>query len=161
MWYALTSKPLAASLTAALLANATVMGAGWVLQSPPAHPTTFRPVVLHPPKPAAIHIQVHLIPARPPRTFSGVPAAFEQPMVLPLRYRLSEQGALHYIARSLHVPLTFTGPDYALLGEHLPYGKPTPAIQLLTRIANLSYIEGQFTVAASGAIVVHNDPLDG
>lgn len=161
MWYALTSKPLAASLTAALLANAAVMGTGWALQSPPAHPVASQPVTLHPARPAAIHIQVHLIPVRPPRTFSGVPAAFEQPLVLPIRYRLSERGALTYIAKRLGVPLSFSGPDYALLGEHLPYGKPTPAIQLLTRIANLSYIEGHFAVAASGAIVVHNDPLDG
>ncbi|UTV80050.1 hypothetical protein MQE22_08435 [Acidithiobacillus sp. YTS05] len=159
MWYALTSsKPLAAALTAALLANATVVGAGLTLQPLPMES---RPVVLHPPKPAAMQIQVHLIPARSVRKFPAAPSVFDQPVSLPMRYRMSERGALSYIAQQLRVSLVFSGPNYALLGEHLPYGKPTPALRLLTRIANISYIQGHFVMESSGRIVVQNDPLVG
>ncbi len=152
MWYAVMSKPLVAALTAALLGNAATAGAGFfaAIQTEPAAPAAT--VVLHPVIP---------LPVKPKRTDHDFPSSFYQPVSLPSRYRLSERGALEYLARALHIQVQFTGPDYAMIGQHLPYNRPRPAIKLLLQIASIPYIQGTFALMGDKLIIVHNAPLAG
>ena len=155
MWYAITSKPLAAALTAVLMANVTTAGAGF--QGEPVHSMVPAATVMlsSPEMPAD---------AVPPKAkFSGrdFPASFYKAVFLPQQYRMSEHAALAYLARVLHIQLHFSGPDYALVGGHLPYNRPVPAIQLLLRIGNIPWINGSFVLMGNRILEVHNAPLPG
>ncbi|MBU2788241.1 hypothetical protein HFQ13_08500 [Acidithiobacillus sp. VAN18-1] len=150
MWYALTSKPLAAALTAALLANVTVAGTGYLSLVPVLPAVPGAAVGL--PHPVAS-------PAKPQFALGDVPASFRQRVSLPAKYRTSERGALEYLGRALHIEVEFHGPDYAMIGEHLPYDHDVPAIDLLLRIANIPYIRGSFALMGDQLLVVHNLPL--
>jgi hypothetical protein len=148
MWYAVTSKPLAAALMGALLANMTVAGTGSITQVQHAAPAST--VIL--PHPEAAQ-------SKPKCALQDFPVAFCRPVSLPSRYRLSERGALEYLAQALHIQMQFKGPDYAMIGQHIPYDHRVPAIKLLLRIANISYIQGNFTLMGDRLLAVHNTPL--
>ncbi|MEY2340947.1 hypothetical protein AB4090_02420 [Acidithiobacillus sp. IBUN Pt1247-S3] len=156
MWYAVTSKPLAMVLSGALLANMTVAGTGFFATAPVLHVATDPTVTLKLPQPVAVQSQ----PKQPKCAPQGFPAAFYQPVSLPSRFRYSERGALTYLAHALHIHVQFTGPDYAMIGEHIPYNHPAPATKLLLRILNIPYIQGTFVLMGDRMLIVHNTPMD-
>ena len=119
----------------------------------PAVPVISAPAVLH-----------RIPPVRPAPRKSFLwndPASFYTEVRLPARYRVNERGALKYLARKLHIRICFTGPNYAMIGEKIPYGEAVPAITLLERIAGISYIQGSFALMGGQVLVVHNAPLEG
>jgi hypothetical protein len=143
MWYALTSKPVA--VAGALLALAAV-STGQIAGSMPVGSTS-----------VTLHLPAVREPA-PKIIREGIPVSY--PLVaLPSRYRLSERGALRYIAHRLHVQFRFTGPNYAMVGEDIPYGKAVPALSLLRKIGDIPYIQGSIVLRVGKALVVHNAPL--
>ena len=119
----------------------------------PVVPVISVPVVLHRSPPVRPKPSVSF--------FSDPPATFFFDVRLPASYRVSERGALRYIARKLHIQFRFTGPNYAMIGEKIPYGEAVPAIILLKRIAGISYIQGSFALLGGQVLVVHNAPLVG
>ncbi|MBU2742272.1 hypothetical protein HF673_14955 [Acidithiobacillus thiooxidans] len=77
---------------------------------------------------------------------------------LPTETASSERQALQWICRRLSLRLDFQGPDYALYGAGVPFGKPVPALELLRDLAVIPYIQGTMTVRLH-SVKVHNAPL--
>ncbi|MBU2774441.1 hypothetical protein HMI48_11350 [Acidithiobacillus ferrooxidans] len=148
MWYAVTSKPLAAALAGVLSASVAVSTGCGVGSVPQVVGSTS----------VVLHLPVVRKPT-PKVTLQEVPVSMHQLVVLPSRYRLSERGALEYLAHTLHIQLQFSGPDYAMIGEHLPYDRQVPAMHLLLQIANIPYIHGSFALIGDKFLLVHNTPL--
>ena len=149
MWYAVTSKPLAAALAGVLSASVAVSTGCGVGSVPQVVGST--------------SVELHLPVVRKPTPkviFQEVPVSIHQLVVLPSRYRLSERGALEYLAHKVHIQLRFTGPNYAMIGEHIPYGRMVPAITLLKQIGNIPYIHGSLALMGGKTLVVHNALLE-
>jgi len=117
------------------------------------------PAVSIPQETVVLHRSPEPQKARETRLFNP-PAAFYTDLRLPARYRLDERGALKYIASKLHIRVRFTGPNYAMSGEKIPYDRAVPAIALLRRIAGISYIQSSVALIGGKTLVVHNAPLE-
>lgn len=85
----------------------------------------------------------------------GLPAFLTKPVVVPKADAYSEFAVVASVARQVGVPFTHSGPDYALLGTQVPFGRPVPAYELLW-YAGHSYVPGMIDVDGSGAIRVVN-----
>ena len=149
MWYEVTSKPLAAALASVLSASVAVSTWCGVGSVPQVVGSTS----------VILHLPVVRKPA-PKVTLQEVPVSIHRLVVLPSRYRLSERGALEYLAHKVHIQLRFTGPNYAMIGEHIPYGRKVPAITLLKQIGNIPYIQGSLALVGGKTLVVHNALLE-
>jgi hypothetical protein len=124
---------------------------------PPVPPAIVR--VVQPVKPVMPVIR----PARKTVQWTppSLPVAFYQTVRLPAKYKYSERGALRYLAHKLHAEFRFRGPNYALLGLHIPFGKPETLIALLRQIGDAPYIQGTVTVSPKPpfSVAVQNAPL--
>ncbi|MGC9216492.1 hypothetical protein [Acidithiobacillus sp.] len=104
-----------------------------------------------------------VISSQPPKVTKG--AVFEMPaglppflkklITVPVGDETSEFTAVQSLARQVGVPFTHKGPDYALMGTAVPFGKPVPAYEFLWYIGQ-SYVPGTLNINGSGAIAAHN-----
>lgn len=90
----------------------------------------------------------------------GLPAFLTKQITVPKADEDSEFAALASVARQTGVPFTHTGPDYALVGTKVPFGRPVPSYEFLW-YAGKSYIPGTINVNGSGAIAAVNQSLAG
>ena len=90
----------------------------------------------------------------------GLPAFLTKPVVVPRADADSEFAVVASVALQVGVPFTHSGPDYALLGTQVPFGRPVPAYELLW-YAGHSYVPGMIDVDGSGAIRVVNQKPEG
>jgi hypothetical protein len=86
---------------------------------------------------------------------AGLPPFLKKLVTVPVSDKSSEFAALNSVARQVSVPFTHKGPDYALYGTQVPFGKPVPAYEFLWTIGR-SYIPGTINVNGSGAITAVN-----
>lgn len=90
---------------------------------------------------------------------AGLPPFLKKVITVPVRYETSEIAAVRYVARQAGVPFSSTGPDYALLGTAVPFGKPVPVYEFLWYIGQ-SYVPGVIHIDGSGAVRVNNPPSE-
>lgn len=90
----------------------------------------------------------------------GLPAFLTKQIVVPKGDQSSEFAALASVARQTGVPFSHTGPDYALVGTKVPFGKPVPSYEFLWYVGK-SYIPGTVDINGSGAIKAVNQSLAG
>jgi hypothetical protein len=90
----------------------------------------------------------------------GLPAFLTKQIVVPKTDEDSEFATLASVARQTGVPLSHTGPDYALVGTKVPFGKPVPSYELLWYIGH-SYLPGTVYINGSGAIKAINQKTAG
>ncbi len=88
----------------------------------------------------------------------GLPAFLTKQIVVPKTDEDSEFAALASVARQTGVPFSHTGPDYALVGTKVPFGKPVPSYEFLWYVGK-SYIPGTVDINGSGAIKAVNQSL--
>ena len=90
----------------------------------------------------------------------GLPAFLTTQIVVPKTDEDSEFAALANVSRQTGVPFSHAGPDYALVGTKVPFGRPVPSYEFLW-YAGKSYIPGTINVNGSGAIAAVNQSLAG
>jgi hypothetical protein len=91
---------------------------------------------------------------------AGLPAFLTQQVTVPIADEHSEFAAIASVSRQTSVPFTHKGPDYALVGTKVPFGKPVPAYEFLWYVGQ-SYIPGTVNIDGSGAIHAVNQSLAG
>jgi hypothetical protein len=106
-----------------------------------------------PAKPAVVKGSVFEMPP-------GLPAFLTKQIVVPKTDEDSEFAALASVARQTGVPFSHTGPDYALVGTKVPFGRPVPSYEFLWYVGK-SYIPGTVDIDGSGAIKAVNQSLAG
>jgi hypothetical protein len=89
---------------------------------------------------------------------AGLPSFLKKLVMVPKSDEFSEFAALQSVAQQVGVPFTHTGPDFALIGTQVPFGKPVPSYEFLWYVGQ-SYIPGTVNVNGSGAIAVANRPV--
>ena len=90
----------------------------------------------------------------------GLPPFLKKQVTVPSADASSEFGTLAYVAQQAGVPFTHKGPDYALLGTKVPFGKPVPVYEFLWYIGK-SYVPGVININGSGAIAANNQKESG
>ena len=106
-----------------------------------------------PVKPAVVKGSVFEMPP-------DLPAFLTKQIVVPTTDEDSEFAALASVARQTDVPFSHTGPDYALVGTKVPFGKPVPSYEFLWYVGH-SYLPGTVYIDGSGAIKAVNQSLAG
>ena len=91
---------------------------------------------------------------------AGLPPFLKKAVTVPLSDQSSEFAALKVVAQNIGVPFSHTGPDYALVGTHVPFGKPVPAYEFLWYVGK-SYVPGTVNINGSGSITVANQKTQG
>lgn len=82
---------------------------------------------------------------------AGLPAFLRQIVTVPVTDETSEFAAIESVARQTGMPFSHKGPDYALVGTKVPFGKPVPSYEFLWYVGH-SYIPG--TVKFYGVTIV-------
>lgn len=85
----------------------------------------------------------------------GLPPFLKKQITVPVGDASSEFAAIAYVAQQAGVPFTHQGPDYALLGTKVPFGKPVPVYEFLWYLGK-SYVPGVVNINGSGAIAADN-----
>ena len=88
---------------------------------------------------------------------AGLPPFLKKLVTVPKSDEFSEFTALKSAAQQVGVPFSHTGPDFALIGTKVPFGKPVPCYEFLWYVGQ-SYIPGMVNVNGSGAIAATNQP---
>ncbi|MBU2862024.1 hypothetical protein HF290_17050 [Acidithiobacillus ferrooxidans] len=91
---------------------------------------------------------------------AGLPAFLRKIITVPTGDQSSEFAALASVAQQVAVPFSHKGPDYALVGTKVPFGKPVPSYEFLWYVGK-SYIPGTVSIDGSGAITAVNQSLAG
>jgi hypothetical protein len=86
---------------------------------------------------------------------AGLPPFLKKLVTVPVADETSEFAAVQSVARQISAPFTHKGPDYALVGTSVPFGKPCPAYEFLWYIGE-SYVPGTLNINGSGAIAAIN-----
>jgi len=89
---------------------------------------------------------------------AGLPPFLKKLVTVPKSDEYSEFTALKSVAHQVGVPFSHTGPDFALIGTNVPFGKPVPSYEFLWYVGQ-SYIPGTLNIDGSGAIVAKNSAL--
>ncbi len=84
-----------------------------------------------------------------------LPAFLKKQVVIPVGTKSSEFAALASVSQQIGVPFSHTGPDYALYGTKVPFGKPVPAYEFLWYVGK-SYVPGTVNINGSGSIMAAN-----
>ena len=112
-----------------------------------------QPPAVQPPAPAVTRGSIFEMPP-------DLPPFLKKQVTVPSGDASSEFGALTYVAQQAGVPFTHKGPDYALLGTKVPFGKPVPVYEFLWYIGK-SYVPGVININGSGAIAANNQKESG
>jgi len=91
---------------------------------------------------------------------AGLPAFLRKIITVPTGDESSEFATLQSVAQQVAVPFSHKGPDYALVGTKVPFGKPVPSYEFLWYVGK-SYIPGTVSIDGSGAITAVNQSLAG
>ncbi|BDB13378.1 hypothetical protein [Acidithiobacillus ferrooxidans] len=91
---------------------------------------------------------------------AGLPAFLRKIITVPTGDESSEFAAIQSVAQQVAVPFSHKGPDYALVGTKVPFGKPVPSYEFLWYVGQ-SYIPGTVSIDGSGAITAVNQSLAG
>ncbi len=86
---------------------------------------------------------------------AGLPPFLKKQVIVPVADETSEFAAVQSVALQISTPFTHKGPDYALVGTSVPFGKPCPAYEFLWYIGE-SYVPGTLNINGSGAIAAIN-----
>lgn len=84
-----------------------------------------------------------------------LPAFLKKQVVVSVSTKSSEFAALASVSQQIGVPFSHTGPDYALYGTKVPFGKPVPAYEFLWYVGK-SYVPGTVNINGSGSITAAN-----
>ena len=90
----------------------------------------------------------------------GLPPFLKKQITVPVGDTNSEFTALSYVAQQAGVSFTHKGPDYALLGTKVPFGKPVPVYEFLWYVGK-SYVPGVININGSGALAAVNQKSGG
>ena len=110
--------------------------------NPPASPLAASP------SPSTVQGSVFEMPA-------GLPPFLKKVIMVPLSDQSSEFATLKSVSRQIGVAFSHTGPDYALAGTKVPFGKPVPSYEFLWYVGK-TYIPGTVNINGSGAISAVN-----
>ena len=91
---------------------------------------------------------------------AGLPPFLKKQITVPAGDANSEFATLGYVAQQAGIPFTHTGPDYALLGTKVPFGKPVPVYEFLWYVGK-SYVPGVININGSGALAAANQKSGG
>ncbi|MHB1643690.1 MAG: hypothetical protein ACYCS8_13745 [Acidithiobacillus sp.] len=91
---------------------------------------------------------------------AGLPAFLRKIITVPAGDESSEFATLQSVAQQVAVPFSHKGPDYALVGTKVPFGKPVPSYEFLWYVGK-SYIPGTVSIDGSGAITAVNQKTAG
>lgn len=86
---------------------------------------------------------------------AGLPPFLKKVITVPLSDQSSEFAALKSVAKQVGVAFSHAGPDYALAGTKVPFGKPVPSYEFLWYVGK-TYIPGTVNINGSGAISAVN-----
>ena len=95
---------------------------------------------------------------RPVHSF-GMPAALKKVIVVPRRYDLSVDAAVRYVAQHIGFQVSTVGPDQALLGDHVPFGRPVSAYAFLWAAGTA--LPGNMAIRVNGSGSVRVDTETG
>lgn len=91
---------------------------------------------------------------------AGLPAFLRKIITVPVGDESSEFATIQSVAQQVGVSFSHKGPDYALVGTKVPFGKPVPSYEFLWYVGQ-SYIPGTVSIDGSGAITAVNQSLAG
>ncbi|MHB1494235.1 MAG: hypothetical protein ACYCUY_02140 [Acidithiobacillus sp.] len=88
-----------------------------------------------------------------------LPMALKKVIVVPWRYDLSVDAAVRYVAQHIGFQVSTVGPDQALLGDHVPFGRPVSAYAFLWAAGTA--LPGNMAIQVNGSGSVRVDTETG